>query len=72
MDTAGLMDTVHDAVRQAYPDMLDSVSRIRQSGLKAALLTNNWYTDKGEMESNKTMIDTTLAPLFDVVSQIII
>ena len=61
------MDKVHGAVQQSYPDMIESVNRIRESGLKTALLTNNWYSDEAEMSGNQTVIDTTLAPLFDVV-----
>ena len=61
------MDKVHGAIQQSYPDMIESVNRIRDSGLKTALLTNNWYSDEAEMSGNQTVIDTTLAPLFDVV-----
>ena len=61
------MDKVHGAIQQSYPDMIESVNRIRESRLKTALLTNNWYSDEAEMSGNQTVIDTTLAPLFDVV-----
>ena len=72
MDTSGLMDKVHGAIQQSYPDMIESVNRIRDSGLKTALLTNNWYSDEAEMSGNQTVIDTTLAPLFDVVCVVIL
>lgn len=62
------MDTLHESVMEPYPDMLEAVSQLRKSGLKTALLTNNWYQTEEQMARDETMIGSTLAPYFDVVS----
>lgn len=66
---SGLMETLLVTTGEPFPDMLEAVSTLRDSGLKTALLTNNWYSDDVELATNQTTIAKSLGPLFDVVRQ---
>ena len=62
------MDSIMQLTLEPYPDMINAVHSLRESGLKTALLTNNWYNDDIELATNQTVVSKYLGPLFDVVS----
>lgn len=42
-DLSGLMEAIHKRTASPFPDMLTAIKLLKQSGLKTALLTNNWF-----------------------------
>lgn len=61
------MDKVSDCVRHPYPDMIEAVKTLKSSGLKTALLTNNWYMNEDEKLQARTSLPLA-TDMFDVVS----
>ena len=62
VNMGSLLPSIHKAMVEPYPEVLTAIQCIRAEGLKTALITNNWWLEKGK----------TFCPVdkkyFDVVS----
>ncbi|XP_067946523.1 acyl-CoA dehydrogenase family member 10-like isoform X2 [Watersipora subatra] len=47
--------------------MVEAVQTLRRSGLKTAMLTNNWYFNEEERVAGRAMSTQMFGPIFDVV-----
>ena len=47
VDMGALLPSIHKAMIEPYPEVLTAIQCIRAEGLKAALITNNWWLEEG-------------------------
>jgi len=48
VNMGSLLPSIHKAMVEPYPEVLTAIQCIRAEGLKTALITNNWWLEKGK------------------------